>query len=413
MSSGGSTNKIAGAVLSSLLVTVAIGHFGAALFPGDHGGHEALAYPVPHGEEGPVQEVVEEAEPSVLPYMLEASAEDGADAFGVCMSCHTNNEGGANGLGPNLWNVVGRDVATVEGFNYSAPIQEYPGDWTYEALSAFLHAPQEEIPGTGMGYAGMADVEDRADLIAYLRTLSGDPVPLPTQEEVDAVLAAEAEAAAPPEEGGEEGGEDVEGDEGATDEGAPEEDVTDEGAPEEDATDEAAPEEDATDEAAPEEDATDEVAPEEDATDEGAPEEDAATDEAADTEGDVAALTGLAAAVAEASVENGEAQFQPCGVCHSRDANAQTLLGPPMWNVVGRDVAGVEGFRYSGALQEIGGTWTLEKLSGYLENPAQFAPGNSMPFVGIADEQARIDLIAYLHTLADEPVALETVSEGE
>jgi cytochrome c len=74
--------------------------------------------------------------------------------------------------------VVGRDVASHEGFNYSAALTEFGGAWTYERLNEFLLAPKTYVPGTKMVFAGVKKDQDRADLLAYLRTLSNDPEPL-------------------------------------------------------------------------------------------------------------------------------------------------------------------------------------------------------------------------------------------
>lgn len=97
-----------------------------------------------------------------------------------CASCHTLNEGGRNGVGPNLWGIVGANHARVEGFRYSAANQAKAGEpWDFEALNAFIANPRAAMPGTTMGFNGLANTQQRADLIAFLRTLSANPVPLP------------------------------------------------------------------------------------------------------------------------------------------------------------------------------------------------------------------------------------------
>ncbi len=97
-----------------------------------------------------------------------------------CGICHTFTEGGRNGVGPNLWNVVGAPHAHVEGFNYSAANRALAAKpWSYEELNGWLQAPMRYMPGTRMAFAGIADVKQRADIIAYLRTLSSAPQPLP------------------------------------------------------------------------------------------------------------------------------------------------------------------------------------------------------------------------------------------
>jgi cytochrome c len=96
-----------------------------------------------------------------------------------CIACHSFNEGGKNGLGPNVYNVVGHPVAAHEGYTYSAPLKAKGGDWTYDNLNAWLQKPATYAAGTKMSFAGIADPQVRANVIAYLRSLSPAPAPLP------------------------------------------------------------------------------------------------------------------------------------------------------------------------------------------------------------------------------------------
>ena len=97
-----------------------------------------------------------------------------------CASCHSFNEGGRSGVGPNLWGIVGAPHAHIDGFNYSpaiAGMRDKP--WDYEELSKFLASPRAYAPGTRMAFNGIASPAQRADVIAYLRSLAADPKPLP------------------------------------------------------------------------------------------------------------------------------------------------------------------------------------------------------------------------------------------
>lgn len=222
MSSGIETNKIVGAILTALLVTVGIGHFGAALFDAGGHGEAELAYPVAAGTSETEPEEPEVI-PTVLPLMADASAADGEALFGACRGCHSANEGGPNSVGPNLWNIVGRPIGGHEGYSYSDAMASMGGEWTYESLNEFLYRPRDFVEGTKMTYAGLPQLEARANLIAYLRSLSSDPAPLPTQEEIDSAVAAQ-QADAGGGEGTEEGGEAASGEGDAAGEAAPAED---------------------------------------------------------------------------------------------------------------------------------------------------------------------------------------------
>jgi len=96
-----------------------------------------------------------------------------------CGSCHTMNEGGRNGVGPNLHNIMGRAKGAVEGFNSSAALRGKAGTWGYEEMNAWLKKPSAYIPGSRMAYAGLNSDKQRADIVLYLRSLAATPLPLP------------------------------------------------------------------------------------------------------------------------------------------------------------------------------------------------------------------------------------------
>jgi cytochrome c len=124
------------------------------------------------------------AAPAIEPIgPLLAAADPGngaAIARRACAACHTFDQGGRQGVGPNLWGVVGADHAHVAGFNYSAALAGMRGTpWGFEELNKFIANPRAYAPGNRMAYAGLANARQRADLIAWLRTLNTDPKPLP------------------------------------------------------------------------------------------------------------------------------------------------------------------------------------------------------------------------------------------
>lgn len=179
-------NKIAGAVLSALLVMTVLGFVGQALVSPHR--PEKNAYVV-EGVERPAAQAQTAAAPPavepVAPLLKQANVEAGQAAFRACTSCHTIDKGGPNRVGPNLWGIVGGAKAHAQGFNYSQAMQEKAkqagdeGRWTYENLNHFLANPKAYIPGTRMAYAGMRNVQDRANLIAWLRRQNDNPPPLP------------------------------------------------------------------------------------------------------------------------------------------------------------------------------------------------------------------------------------------
>lgn len=96
-----------------------------------------------------------------------------------CVACHTFNEGGKAGIGPNLYGVVGAPHGHMEGFNYSTALKSKAGPWTYDELNEWLTKPAAYAPGTRMTFAGVKNPKERADIIDYLRSLSPHPEPLP------------------------------------------------------------------------------------------------------------------------------------------------------------------------------------------------------------------------------------------
>ena len=123
------------------------------------------------------------AAPAVPIATLLASADPAAgEAYTktVCAACHTFNEGGRAGVGPNLYGVLGGPHAHMVGFDYSTALKSKTGPWTYDELNEWLTKPSAYAPGTKMGFAGISNDKTRANVIDYLHTLSHNPEPLPT-----------------------------------------------------------------------------------------------------------------------------------------------------------------------------------------------------------------------------------------
>lgn len=131
----------------------------------------------------------------ILAMIATADASRGEKVAKACAACHTFNQGGANGVGPNLWGVVGGPKDHAAGFAYSGALLKNGGNtWTYAELNKFLWKPKAYAPGTKMSYAGLKKPEDRAAVIAWLRTQASSQAALPSQGDI----AAEAAELAPP-----------------------------------------------------------------------------------------------------------------------------------------------------------------------------------------------------------------------
>jgi cytochrome c len=166
--------KVGGALCGALLIFLLISWAGDVIYSTEtagHGEHAEAAYliEVEGGDDAHDDDAMEE-EVDVAALVAAADATKGAKVFSKCKACH-KVEQGVNATGPSLYGIVGKDVASVDGFNYSGAIAGIDGDWTIEALNEFLLKPKDMVPGTKMSFAGLKKDADRANLIAYLQTL--------------------------------------------------------------------------------------------------------------------------------------------------------------------------------------------------------------------------------------------------
>jgi cytochrome c len=150
-----------------------------------------------HAPEKPGFAIVGETEgpadsgPPLEALLAAADIAKGETVFAKCATCHTINAGGANGIGPNLHAKLGKPLASIAGFNYSAALKEVGGTWDFKNMDAWLASPRKFANGTTMSFAGLSDPQDRANLIAWMNT-QGSNLPLPA---VPAAPAADAAAA--------------------------------------------------------------------------------------------------------------------------------------------------------------------------------------------------------------------------
>jgi cytochrome c len=171
-------NKMAGALLGALVLSMAVGIVGESVF--------APRIPVKLGDDLPIPKPAAgggaaPAPVQPLPVLLaKASVQKGESDTRACQACHNFEKGAAVKIGPPLYGVVGRPIASSPGFDYSSALKGKGGAWTYDNLFAWIAAPSEWAPGTKMAFAGESDPQKRADILDYLHSLSDNPVPLPT-----------------------------------------------------------------------------------------------------------------------------------------------------------------------------------------------------------------------------------------
>ncbi|MFL5032562.1 MAG: c-type cytochrome [Xanthobacteraceae bacterium] len=178
-------NKILGATLGTCLFVIALNIAAGALF--------SAPKPAKPGYEIAVTEQPAAGAAAAAPdepiekLLASASPEKGENSAKKCQACHTYNKGEPNRVGPNLYGVVGRDRASVPGFNYSAAMKGKGGKWTIEELNTFLTNPRGFIPGTSMTFQGLPRGSERADVIVFLNSKSDHPEPLPKAAEAPAL----------------------------------------------------------------------------------------------------------------------------------------------------------------------------------------------------------------------------------
>jgi cytochrome c len=171
-----SFNTVAGCVLASALFAMVVGKVSNALVS-----THPLEKPAIAVSEAPPTETA--AAPAaelapISPKLKDANVQHGEQLFKQqCSTCHTIDKGGPNKVGPNQWNLIGRKKATEEGFSYSSALQKLGGEWSYEDINHMIFKPQSFARGTKMAFAGLPKEQDRADVIAYLRTMHDDPKP--------------------------------------------------------------------------------------------------------------------------------------------------------------------------------------------------------------------------------------------
>ncbi|MCF6326781.1 MAG: c-type cytochrome [Devosiaceae bacterium] len=370
-------NKILGAVLGAVILVMGVGFIADALYAPIEG--DGPGYTLPEADDGSA--AVAEVEVAAVPLaqlLAASSASNGSRLIRSCAACHSVDPGGPNKSGPPLYDIVGASIGANATFAYSEVLTQMNQDggiWTYAALNSFIEAPKAFSPGTKMTYPGMRKEQDRADLLAYLQSLSETPVDFPAVEAAMEETAPAAEEAAP-----------------ATEEAAP---VVEEAAPAAEETsavvEEVAP---VTEEATPVA-AAEDVAPAAAVQEEVAP----AANE----------MSAIAMLLAGGDATKGVRVARSCAACHSLEQGQGNKAGPVLYDIIGAQVGANATYRYSDtllAMGEAGDVWSFENMNAFLINPREYAPGTKMAYRGMSKDEDRANLLAYLRTLSENPVDL-------
>lgn len=177
-------NKWAGAILASCIALFVLVEVGHVVYHADEPEQRGYAIPV---EESGTAAVEEEVIPFAV-LLANANIEQGQRQARKCLGCHTFEKDGETKTGPNLYGVIGGPVAHIDGYAYSSAMANFGGDWGFDEMDQFLLNPRRYMDGTKMSFAGIRRDDQRADLIAYMNSLSDSPLPLPEPPAIEEVV---------------------------------------------------------------------------------------------------------------------------------------------------------------------------------------------------------------------------------
>lgn len=173
--SGFELNKIIASILVASLIAMIVGIIANAIYkPNLLPSQRGYSIAVTEDSTDNNQSTHVEEQVDIATLMKNANATMGQELVKKCLSCHTIDKGGPNRVGPNLWNIVGRNKASEQGYKYSAAMAAKGGVWDEESLFHLLHKPGKFIPGTKMSFAGLSKPEDIVNVIAFLKLFAHD-----------------------------------------------------------------------------------------------------------------------------------------------------------------------------------------------------------------------------------------------
>ncbi|MEE3502864.1 c-type cytochrome [Acidiphilium acidophilum] len=454
-------NKIAGGILSAGLVAWIV-----IQAPGILSGKDAAKTRAEVAKNAPATAAAAGGGvPSIDPLIIKADVSKGQQFVAQqCAACHTVDKGGANGVGPNLYGVMNDKMFAKAGYDFSSAVKsKASGVWTYQKMNEWLVDPQKFAPGTRMGYTGIKNDVQRADTIAYLRTLSTDPIPLPKPGQGAAATSAVAmigpSSGAPAiaplyasavagkgqsffeqqcsachtiTKGGANGvGPNLYGIVGApmfakagyTFSGAVKKAASGNWTPHKlnewlydpmkdvPGTHMAYPgvknnqvRADLIDYLN-----TQSASPEKLPTTSASATPAAAATQTASAGLDTGAPT-IKPVLASAVIAKGQSFFeQQCSACHSIDKGGANGVGPNLYGVVGAPMFAKAGYSFSSGAKKAAadGKWTPHELNEWLYDPVKAVPGTHMAYPGIKNTQVRADVIAYLNAQSATPETLK------
>jgi cytochrome c len=173
-------NKILGAILGTCLILLVTSFTASAIFAPNKPQKPGFEIAVKEEAAAGGEKAAAVAPEPIEKLLQTASVQKGEAAAKKCAACHTFAKGDKNGVGPNLYGIIGDHKGEGRGFNFSAAMKAKGGDWSIDDLNKFIASPKGYVPGTAMGFAGITKDSERADVIAYLNSLSDHPAPLPT-----------------------------------------------------------------------------------------------------------------------------------------------------------------------------------------------------------------------------------------